>query len=154
MSFQGVILYKNGKTQVVATDCGGPNGIALSPDEKFLYVTNWDTRDIHHTKTIWRYQVNEDGTLHSGRIFYDMNQTEDEEALDGMKIDKEGNLFVSAPGGIWIISAQGILLGKIVTPERPANMAWGDADGRTLYMTAHSSLYKIRVATGGKFSWQ
>jgi gluconolactonase len=154
LSFQGVILYKNGKTQVVATDCGGPNGIALSPDEKFLYVTNWDTRDIHHTKTIWRYQVNEDGTLHTGKIFYDMNQTEDEEALDGMKIDKEGNLFVSAPGGIWIISAQGILLGKIVTPERPANMAWGDADGRTLYMTAHSSLYKIRVATGGKFSWQ
>lgn len=153
LDFQGVIMYRLGKVQVVAKDCGGPNGIAFSPDEKYLYVTNWDIRDIHHTKTIWRYEVNADGTLKNGKVFYDMNQTEDDEALDGLKIDKEGNLFASAPGGIWIISPEAKLLGKIVTPERPANMAWGDADGKTLYMTAHSSLYKIRVLTGGKFSW-
>ena len=71
-----------------------------------------------------------------------------------MKVDKNGNLYVSAPGGLWVLSAEGRLLGKIVTPERPANMAWGDEDGKTLYMTAHSSLYKIRLNTGGKFSWQ
>jgi gluconolactonase len=153
LDFQGVIMYRLGKVQVVAKDCGGPNGIAFSPDEKYLYVTNWDIRDIHNTKTIWRYEVNADGTLKNGKIFYDMNQTEDDEALDGLKIDKEGNLFASAPGGIWIISPEAKLLGKIVTPERPANMAWGDADGKTLYMTAHSSLYKIRVNIGGKFSW-
>ena len=87
-------------------------------------------------------------------MFFDFNFTEDDEALDGMKVDKEGNLFVSAPGGLWILSAEGKLLGKVVTPERPANMAWGDADGKTLYMTAHTSLYKVRVSTGGKFSWQ
>jgi gluconolactonase len=102
---------------------------------------------------LWRYEVNTDGTLKNGKIFFDWNLTEDNEALDGMKVDREGNLFVSAPGGLYIISAGGILLGKIVTPERPANMAWGD-DGRSLYLTAHSSLYKIRVNTGGKFSWQ
>ena len=154
LPYQGVILYKDGKAQVVAKDLGGPNGIAFSPDEKYLYVTNWDIRDIHRTKTVWRYEVNADGTLKNGKIFYDMNQTEDEEALDGLKVDKEGNLFVSAPGGLWILSAEGKLLGKIITPERPANMAWGDSDGKTLYLTAHSSLYKIRLHTGGKFSWQ
>lgn len=154
LDYQGVFLIKGGKVSVVAKDCGGPNGLAFSPDERYLYVTNWDIRDIHHTKTIWRYEVNVDGTLKNGNIFYDFNFTEDEEALDGLKIDKEGNLFVSAPGGVWILSAEGKLLGKIVTPERPANMAWGDEDGKTLYMTAHSSLYKLRVNTGGKFSWE
>jgi len=154
LDYSGVFMIKYGKVQLVSKDLGGPNGIAFSPDEKYLYVTNWDIRDIHHTKTIWRYEVNSDGTLKNGKIFFDMNQTEDDEALDGMKIDKEGNIFVSAPGGVWIISQDAKLLGKIVTPERPANMAWGDEDGKTLYMTAHSSLYKVRVNTGGKFSWE
>jgi len=153
LGYSGVFMIKDGKVQVVSKDLGGPNGIAFSPDEKYLYVTNWDIRDIHHTKTLWRYEVNTDGTLKSGKIFFDWNFTEDEEALDGIKVDKQGNLFVSAPGGVWILSANGKLLGKIVTPERPANMAWGD-DGKTLYLTAHSSLYKIRVNTGGKFSWE
>ena len=153
LDYQGVFMIKDGKVSVVAKDCGGPNGLAFSPDEKYFYVTNWDIRDIHHTKTLWRYEVQPDGTLKNGKVFYDFSFTEDDEALDGMKVDKEGNLYVSAPGGLWILSAEGKLLGKIVTPERPANMAWGD-DGKTLYMTAHSSLYKMRVNTGGKFSWQ
>jgi gluconolactonase len=153
LDYQGVFMIKNGKVSVVSKDLGGPNGLAFSPDEKYFYATNWDIRDIHNTKTIWRYEVQPDGTLKNGKIFFDFNLTEDDEALDGLKIDKEGNLFVSAPGGLWIISAEGKLLGKIVTPERPANMAWGD-DGKTLYMTAHSSLYKIRLNTGGKYSWE
>lgn len=154
LDYSGVFMIKDGKATVVSKDLGGPNGLAFSPDEKYFYVTNWDIRDIHHTKTLWRYEVNTDGTLKNGKVFYDFSFTEDDEALDGMKVDKEGNLFVSAPGGIWVLSAEGKLLGKIVTPERPANMAWGDEDGKTLYMTAHTSLYKIRVNTGGKFSWQ
>jgi gluconolactonase len=154
LDYSGVFMIKDGKTTVVSKDLGGPNGLAFSPDEKYFYVTNWDIRDIHHTKTLWRYEVNADGTLKNGKVFYDFSFTEDDEALDGMKVDKEGNLFVSAPGGLWILSAEGKLLGKIVTPERPANMAWGDEDGKTLYLTAHTSLYKIRVNTGGKFSWQ
>ncbi len=151
LDYQGVFMIKDGKVSVVAKDCGGPNGIAFSPDEKYLYVTNWDIRDIHNTKTIWRYEVQPDGTLKNGKIFFDWNFTADDEALDGMKVDKAGNLFVSAPEGLWILSPEGKILGKIVTPERPANMAWGD-DGKTLYMTAHTSLYKLRVNTGGKFS--
>lgn len=144
---QGVYRIKNGKTELLTTDLGGPNGLAFSPDEKYLYVTNWDIRDIHNTKTIWRYEVTETG-LKNGKIFFDMNQTDDEEALDGLKIDSKGNLFASAPGGVWIISPEGKYLGKIVCTERPANMAWGD-DGKTLYMTAHSSLYKIKTLNGG-----
>jgi len=154
LDYSGVFMVKEGKVTLVSKDLGGPNGLAFSPDEKYFYVTNWDIRDIHHTKTLWRYEVNADGTLKNGKVFFDFNFTEDDEALDGMKVDKEGNLFVSAPGGLWILSAEGKLLGKVVTPERPANMAWGDADGKTLYMTAHTSLYKVRVSTGGKFSWQ
>ena len=153
LDYSGVFMIKNGKVQTVSKDLGGPNGIAFSPDEKYLYVTNWDIRDIHHTKTLWRYELQPDGGLVNGKIFFDWNLTEDDEALDGLKVDKQGNLFVSAPGGVWILSAAGKLLGKIVTPERPANMAWGD-DGKTLYLTAHTSLYKIRMITGGKFSWE
>jgi len=153
LNYSGVFMIKDAKVKLVSKDLGGPNGLAFSPDEKFLYITNWDIRDIHHTKTLWRYEVQPDGELKNGKIFFDWNFTEDDEALDGMKVDKMGNLFVSAPGGIWVLSATGKLLGKIVTPERPANMAWGD-DGKTLYLTAHTSLYKLRVNTGGKFSWQ
>ncbi len=154
LDYAGVFMIKNDKVLLVSKDLGGPNGLAFSPDEKYFYVTNWDIRDIHHTKTLWRYEVQPDGTLKNGKIFFDFSFTEDDEALDGMKVDKQGNLFVSAPGGVWILSPEAKLLGKIVTPERPANMAWGDDDGKTLYMTAHSSLYKIRINTGGKFSWQ
>ncbi len=148
LDYQGVFMIRNGKVQVVSKDLGGPNGLAFSPDEKYLYVTNWDIRDIHHTKTLWRYEVQTHGGLKNGKVFYDFSFTEDEEALDGIKVDKEGNLFVSAPGGLWILNKEGKLLGKIVTPERPANMAWGDEDGKTLYMTAHTSLYKVRVNVG------
>jgi gluconolactonase len=154
LDYQGVFMIRNGKVQLVSKDLGGPNGLAFSPDEKYLYVTNWDIRDIHRTKTLWRYEVQPDGSLKNGKVFYDFSFTEDEEALDGIKVDAAGNLFVSAPGGLWILDSKGKLLGKIITPERPANMAWGDKDGKTLYMTAHTSLYKIRLISGGKFSWQ
>jgi gluconolactonase len=152
LPYQGVFLIKEGKVKKVATDCGGPNGLAFSPDERYLYVTNWDIRDIYNTKNIWRYQVQPDGTLSGGVIFYSFNYTLGDEALDGMKIDNAGNLFVSAPGGVYIISSAAKLLGLIECPERPANMAWGDADGKTLYLTAHSSLLRIRTLTGGKIA--
>ena len=78
-----------------------------------------------------------------------MIQTDEAEALDGIKVDLNGNVYVSAPGGVWIISPDAKLLGKIIGPERPANMAWGD-DGKTLYLAAHTGLYKIRTKIGGK----
>jgi gluconolactonase len=152
LDYAGVIMVKDGKVITVAKDCGGPNGIAFSPDEKYLYVSNWDIRDIHHTKDIWRYEVQADGTLKNGKVFYSFNYTLDDEALDGLKVDNGGNIFSSAPGGVYIISADAKLLGKIECPERPANMAWGDADGKALYLTAHTGLYKIRILTGGKIA--
>lgn len=151
LAVQGVYRIKDGKTELLATDLGGPNGIAFSPDEKFLYVSNWDIRDIHNTKTLWRFPVLADGKLGKGEIFFNMNQTDDDEALDGIKVDQKGYVFASAPGGVWIISPEGKYLGKIIGPERPANMAWGD-DGKTLYLTAHTGLYKIHTKNGGKIS--
>ncbi len=151
---QGVYCLIGGELKLVATDLGGPNGVALSPDDKYLYVSNWDIRDIHNTKTIMRYDVNRDGTLSNGRVFFDMNQTDDDAALDGLKVDVQGNIYSSAPGGIWIISSDGKYLGKIKAPQRPANMAWGDSDGKTLYMTAHTDLYKVRVKIAGFRSFE
>ncbi len=145
---QGVYRIKNGSAELLATDLGGPNGIAFSPDEKFLYVSNWDIRDIHNTKVLWRYEVTAEGKLANGKEFFNFNLTDGDEALDGVKVDAAGNLFVSAPGGVWVISPSGLYLGKIICTERPANMAWGDADGKTLYLTAHTGLYKIRTKTG------
>ena len=147
----GVYSIINGKVALAANDLGGPNGIAFSPDEKYLYVSNWDIRDIHNTKTLWRYEVAKDGSLSNGKEFFNMNQTEGDEALDGIKVDLAGNIFSSAPGGVWIISPEGKLLGIIEGPERPANMAWGD-DGKTLYLTAHTGLYKISTKNGGKIA--
>lgn len=148
LDFSGVFCLINGELKLVATDLGGPNGIAFSPDEKWLYVSNWDIRDIHQTKIIMRYQVHANGSLSNGQVFFDMNHTDDDEALDGLKVDQQGNIFASGPGGVWIISPSGKYLGKIICGERPANMAWGD-DGQTLYMAAHSSLYRIKLKSRG-----
>ena len=148
--YSGVYRVKNGKVELLTKEIGGPNGIAFSPDEKYLYVTNWDIRDIMNSKKVYRFPVKKDGTLGDSEVFFDMNQTNEAEALDGVKIDLKGNLYVSAPGGIWILSPEAKLLGKIVSPtKRPANLAWGE-DGKTLFLTAHSEVYKIRTKIGGK----
>jgi gluconolactonase len=90
-----------------------------------------------------------DGRLGQGSIFYDMTREPGEQALDGLKVDQAGNLFVSGPGGAWVLSPDGRHLGTIRAPELPANFAWGDADGRTLYMTARTGLYRIRTLIPG-----
>jgi gluconolactonase len=145
LPYSGVFRWSDGRLQLLATDLAGPNGLAFSPDEKFLYVTNWDTAH----KVVTRYEVAADGALRSGRVFFDMTSAPGEEALDGIKVDRSGNLFVSGPGGVWIVSAEGRHLGTIRAPELPANMAWGDADGRTLYMTGRTSVYRLRLQVGG-----
>jgi gluconolactonase len=145
LPYSGVFRYADGRLQLVAQDLAGPNGIAFSPDERYLYVTNWDTAK----KVVMRYDVATDGTLGNGRVFFDMTGAPGEEALDGIKIDRAGNLFVSGPGGVWILSSDGRHLGTLRTPELPANMAWGDADGRTLYLTARTSVYRLRLNIPG-----
>ena len=144
LPYSGVFRLTDNRLTLVAKDLTGPNGIAFSPDEKYLYVTNWDTSH----KVVMRYEVAADGSLSNGVVFFDMTGAPGEEALDGLKIDRAGNLFVSGPGGVWLIAPDGRHLGTIRLPELPANMAWGDADGRTLYFTARSGIYRMRVATG------
>jgi gluconolactonase len=100
-------------------------------------------------KVVMRCEVTPDGGLANGRVFFDMTGAPGEEALDGMKADQRGNLYVSGPGGLWIISADARHLGTIHMPELPANFAWGDADGRTLYMTARTGLYGVRLGIPG-----
>ena len=98
---------------------------------------------------VMRYEARPDGPLADGRVFFDMGSAPEPEALDGMKIDRSGNLFVSGPGGVWVLSPEGKHLGTVVGPELPANFAWGDSDGRTLYMTARTGLYRLRLAPPG-----
>jgi gluconolactonase len=96
-----------------------------------------------------RYQVAEDGGLVNGRVFFDMTGALGEDAIDGIKVDRAGNLYVSGPGGLWILSPDGKHLGTVTGPEHPHNMAWGDDDGRTLYLTAQTGLYRLRVSVPG-----
>jgi gluconolactonase len=145
LPYSGVFRYADGRLSLVSTDLSGPNGLAFSPDEKYLYVTNWDTK----RKVVMRYEVAADGSLTAGRVFFDMGGAPGEEALDGMKVDRQGNLYVSGPGGLWIIAPSGKHLGTIHLPELPANFAWGDEDGRTLYMTARTGLYRMRLGVEG-----
>jgi gluconolactonase len=145
LPFSGVFAVKDGNLQLVTKDFTGPNGIAFSPDEKYLYVGDWDEKK----KILMRYEVQPDGSLKNGKMFFDMTNAPGEDATDGMKIDKEGTLYVSGPGGLWIISPQGKHLGTIIPPKHPHNFAWGDADGKTLYLCARSGLYRMRLNIEG-----
>jgi len=145
LPFSGVFAAKDGKVTLVSKDLTGPNGLAFSPDEKFFYVDDWDD----HKKVVMRYEVQPDGSLKNGKLFFDMTSAGTEDALDGMKVDKAGNLYVSGPGGLWILSPQGKHLGTIIVPKHPHNFAWGDADGKTLYMCARSGLYRMKLNIEG-----
>jgi gluconolactonase len=145
LPYSGVYSWRDGELRLEARDLTGPNGVALSSDERFLYVTNWDTAK----KVVMRYPVAADGRLGAGQVFFDMSGAPGEEALDGIKVDEAGNLYVSGPGGAWIISPEARHLGTIRAEELPANFAWGDGDGRTLYMTARTGLYRIRLNVPG-----
>jgi gluconolactonase len=144
LSFSGVFRLAGNTLELVVGDLKGPNGLAFSPDEKYLYVGNWDEKN----KVVVRYAVKPDGTLAKGEVFFDMTSAPGEDAIDGVKVDERGNVYVSGPGGLWILSPDGQHLGTIVTPEHPHNFAWGD-DGRSLYVTARSTLYRLRLNVAG-----
>lgn len=145
LAFNGVYRLNNGKLQVLVKDMTRPNGIAFSPDEKVLYVSNSDEK-----RKIWmRYDVKPDGSLANGKVFADVTQQTEEGLPDGMKVDAHGNVYASGPGGIWIFTPEGKHLGTIKPTETPANCNWGD-DGRSLYMTARTGLYRIKLSVEGK----
>ena len=144
LDFNGVYrLASDGQLELLVRDQTRPNGIALSPDETTLYVANSDAEN----KVWMAYDVGEDG-VSNARVFYDVNDQTEPGAADGMKVDMSGNLFATGPGGVWVIAPDGTHLGTIKTGEVTANVGWGD-DGRTLYMTSSTSLYRIRLSTEG-----
>jgi len=143
LDFCGVYrLSPDGKTlTLLVDDFAAPNGLAFSPDESLLYID--DTERMH----VRVFDVKEDGTIANGRIFAE--ESGEGGAPDGMKVDSEGNVYVTGPGGIWVFNPTGEHLGTIELPEGPANLAWGDNDWKTLYITATTSLYRIRLNIKG-----
>lgn len=142
--FQGVYrLDDQGSLRLLTKDLAQPNGLAFSPDGKQFYVDDDEQRNIHV------YDVMSDGSLTNGRIFGAEPGGKHEGVPDGMKIDKNGNLFVTGPKGIWVWDAKGNHLGTIVMPEQPANLTWGDKSYGTLYITATTSVYRLETQTTG-----
>jgi gluconolactonase len=144
LPFQGVYrLDEKGELRLLTKDLSQPNGLAFSPDGKHLYVDDSEQRNIRV------YDVSKDGMLSRGKIFGEEPGGQKDGVPDGMKVDTDGNLYVTGPKGIWVWNAQGKHLGTIVVPEQPANLAWGDNDYRTLYLTATTSVYRLRMKAKG-----
>jgi gluconolactonase len=140
LPFSGVFAVRDGRVILVTDELAGPNGLAFSPDERFLYVGNWDPE----RKLIMRYELDADCVVRGASVFADLTAEPGEGALDGLKVDDAGNVFACGPGGVWILSPDGERLGLLRVPEDPHNLAWGDPDGRTLYITALTGVYRIR----------
>jgi gluconolactonase len=142
--FQGVYrLDDSGKARLLTRDLTQPNGLAFSPDGKTFYVDDSEQRNIRV------YDAAPDGTLSNGRIFGEEPGEKNDGVPDGIKVDKNGNLFVTGPKGIWVWDAKGNHLGTIVMPEQPANLTWGDQNYSTLYITATTSVYRLETKTQG-----
>lgn len=144
MTWNGVYrLTRAGQVQLL-THQTRPNGLALSPDENILYVNNSHPDD----RSIVAYPVLEDGALGDGILFLDVSQHSTPGSPDGIKVDKNGNLWTTGPGGVWVLSPSGEHLGTISPDEQPSNLAFGD-DGKTLYMTARTGVYRVRLLAEG-----
>jgi gluconolactonase len=143
IDFNGVYRWKDGKLTLLIKDMPNVNGLAFSPDEKVLYVNG--SRDNY----VRRFDVLADGTVANGRMFIDLANHPEPGVTDGLRVDTKGNLYETGPGGVWIISPEGKHLGTIRVPEKAINVAFGDADKRTLYIAAHTGIYKIRLETPG-----
>jgi len=144
LPYQGVYrLDSRGRVTLLTSELSQPNGLAFSPDGARLYVDDSEKRNIRV------YDFRPGGTLQNGRIFGEEPGTKGDGVPDGIKVDLAGNLFVTGPGGIWVWDPSGRHLGTILMPEQPANLAWGDADLATLYITATTSVYRLKTSTRG-----
>jgi gluconolactonase len=145
LDFAGVYrVSAPGKVELVTKEVPYPNGLAFSADEKKLYIAS--TRP----DKFWMiYSVEADGRLSHGRKFFDATNIPGEGVPDGMKVDRAGNIYATGPAGIMIFTPDAKVLGTIQLPEIPANLNWGDADGKALYITARTSLYRIRMNVAG-----
>ena len=143
LDYNAVFLWKSGKLTLLIQDMPQTNGLAFSPDEKYLYVNG------SRGNYVRRYEVRPDGTLANGQMFIDMSKESGRGITDGLRVDTKGNLYETGPGGVWVISPEGKHLGTIRAPEQSTNIGFGDADKKTLYIAARTSIYKIRVLTPG-----
>ncbi|MGA2263652.1 MAG: SMP-30/gluconolactonase/LRE family protein, partial [Acidobacteriota bacterium] len=155
LPYSGVYSLYKGKLQLVSKDLTMPFGIALSPDEKYLYVID------HARKIVMRYEANADGTLSNGKVFFDMTSLPGREHPCGIAVDQQGNLYIAGPGGVPVISSEGKHLGTIFTfsraliaydrdaPNKPRDFAWGDPDYKSLYMSTADGLYRMRLGIPG-----
>jgi Gluconolactonase len=148
LSFHGVYRVSlDGEVTLLTKTINYPNGIAFSPDEKMLYVSSTEHQNPH----IRAFDVEADGTLSNERVFFDARPLSSREApgsCDGLKIDREGNVWTSGPGGILVINPQGKMIGRINTGVPTSNCAWGD-DGGTIYITANKRLLRVKTLTKG-----
>ena len=143
IGFNGVYrIDADGSVSLLANEFGRPNGIAFSPDETTLYVDDTERRNVR------AFEVGDDLYIFNDRVLIDMDADE-AGSPDGMKVDTLGNLYVTGAGGVWVVSAAGERLGVIAFPELPANVGFGGADGKTLFVTARTGLYSVRVAVAG-----
>jgi gluconolactonase len=146
LNFNGVYRLSAGELDLLVDDLTRPNGLAFSPDERFLYVANSDA-----SRKIWmRYEVTAGGRLANGRVFFDAQNEPGDGLPDGMKVDVEGNIYATGPGGVLVFDVHGRHLGTIRIDETPANCGWGDEDGKTLYITAQTGVYRVRTLIGGR----
>ena len=143
LSFNGVYrITPDGELVLLADDFEMPNGLAFSPDEDILYIN--DTTRNH----IRAFDVSDNGGISNGRVFIKM-EGEEIGRPDGMKVDQQGNVYCTGPGGIWIMQPDGKCLGRVMMPEQPANFGWSDRDWKTLYITARTSIYRLRLLVAG-----
>jgi gluconolactonase len=145
LPFSGVFCLRDGEVRLVTEELEGPNGLAFSPDEQALYVGNWDPE----RKVVMRYEIDAAGTVTAAAELFDMTDAPGEDAIDGIKVDERGNLYVCGPGGIWVLSADGEHLGTLELPEAPHNLTFGGTDSRTLFVTALTGVYRVRVGVPG-----
>jgi gluconolactonase len=133
----GIYRYKNDRLTILSTDYRYPNGIAFSPDEKYLYVCSYDSKELMR-----RYEIAADGTLKNGKIFSPI-------IGDGMKVDSIGNVYLCNWLGVHVFSPTGKEMGLIQLGEAVTNLNWGDEDHKTLYIVATSNIYKVRIKFPG-----
>lgn len=140
---EGLYVLRAGKLALLSDRIDHPNGVALSPRGRHLYVT--DTR----RGRVLRFDLRGDGIANE-RVFIDMSGNREPGAPDGIKVDRRGNVYATGPGGVWIVSAAGRHIGTIRTPRKITNLAFGGPDSRSLYMTAFGALYSIRLISPGQ----
>jgi gluconolactonase len=144
LDFNGVFRFADGKLTLLVRDLGRPNGVAFSPDLRTMYVSNTEAT----RKVIMAYAVAADGSVSNARVFADGTADTAPGMPDGLKVDTQGNVYATMPGGVWVVAPDGRHLGTLTAPEVAANVGWGD-DGKTLYITAETGVYRVKLTAAG-----